>query len=90
MIPAGPRVLVVDDHPLNARFAGLVLGRAGMQVVTADGGPAALARLEEGGFDVVLTDIAMPGMTGVELFESIRRRFGANRPRVVAYTAFAL
>jgi two-component system, NtrC family, response regulator HydG len=70
----GPdRILLVEDDPDTARYVIDVLrGRAGYQVEHAPGPEAALRRLSGGQFALVLTDIEMPGMTGIELLGRIR------------------
>jgi DNA-binding NtrC family response regulator len=67
------RLLVVDDEPHIPRLVGALLGD-GYQIVEAANGLEALARLEETPFDVILTDMAMPEMDGVELIRRARRR----------------
>jgi CheY-like chemotaxis protein len=69
-----PRVLVIDDDPSVREVLGLVLAPFGYDCQTAAGGSDGLARFDEGGWDLVLTDLAMPGMTGWEVAEAIRRR----------------
>jgi DNA-binding NtrC family response regulator len=79
-------VLVVDDEP-NARAALAELLRdEGYQVETAANGPRALDKLEEGEPDIVLTDLKMPGMDGLELLRTIRAR--GNAAVVVVMTGF--
>jgi len=87
---AAARVLIVDDHPLNTRLVQIVLSRAGHEAFTADSAASALDFLRHRQVEVVITDIAMPEMGGIELLAKIREMFGAARPRVIAYTAFAL
>src|SRR5580692_1676822 len=68
-------VLVVDDSPLDRRLAGALLKRGGFEVDQAQHGKAALARMEEARPDLVLTDMQMPEMDGLELVEAVRARF---------------
>ena len=84
------RVLIVDDHPLNARLVQIVLSRAGLEAFISYSAASALEFLRNNCIDVVITDIAMPEMGGIELFSKIREIYGKARPRVIAYTAFAL
>jgi len=80
-----PRVLVVDDEERMAAVVAAALGRAGYVCETASGGEAALAALEARGADVVVSDVKMPGMDGLELL----RRLHERRPElpVVLLTA---
>jgi len=69
--PAGtPRVLIVDDDPMIRDILSQALGRR-FPVRPARDGQEALARLQENGFDLVLADIHMPVMGGIELLEHI-------------------
>lgn len=80
------RVLVVDDEP-NARSAlSEILAEEGFAVETAADGFKALARYEELGADVVLTDLKMPGMDGVELMGKLREK--DPELQVIVMTAF--
>ena len=66
-------VLVVDDEPAMVGAVSALLGRAGHRVVTAYDGNTALRRFSEERPDLVLLDLAMPGLDGVEVCRSIRR-----------------
>ncbi len=87
------RVLIVDDGPVNLTLARQVLERQGLDVETATSGEEALSRLNGAAFDLVLMDIFMPGMDGVETSRLWRDREadGAARSRsiLVALTANA-
>jgi DNA-binding NtrC family response regulator len=83
-----PRVLVVDDEVSLRVTLAANLELEGFEVAEADGGEQALAILEKEKFDLVLSDIRMPHMTGVELLHVVRKRF-PDLP-VVLMTAFAL
>jgi len=67
------RILVVDDEPQIPRLVGLLLGD-GYRVESAPSASEALARLEDTPYDVVLTDLAMPELDGIELIRRSRRR----------------
>jgi two-component system response regulator FlrC len=66
------RVLVVDDEPGLRSFLSATLERDGHEVTLAPDGAAALARLAVAGFDVVLTDLKMPGVGGLEVLAQVR------------------
>ena len=66
------RVLVVDDDEDNAVIASTILRTHGYEVRAAPDGPTALRMLEEERFDVVLLDIMMPGMDGIEVLDRIK------------------
>jgi DNA-binding NtrC family response regulator len=68
------RVLVVDDKELMRDSVATTLSRAGHTVVTASGGKNALTKLAERPCDVVITDLQMPEIGGIELLEEIRKR----------------
>ena len=82
------RVLHVDDDPMNLRVVQEILGAFGHQAVMACSGADAIERLAVEAFDVVLLDIHMPGMTGLEVIERVRRGEAPQRDvPVIALTA---
>jgi CheY-like chemotaxis protein len=70
--PRVPRVLVVDDVREVRQLLADFLSRSGMQVIQADGGRAALTAARGAPPDLVVTDLAMPEMDGLELCRRIR------------------
>jgi CheY-like chemotaxis protein/anti-sigma regulatory factor (Ser/Thr protein kinase) len=68
-------VLVVDDSAMDRRLAGSLLKRAGYEPVYAEHGKAALALMEQSRPSIVLTDMQMPELDGLELVEAVRARF---------------
>ncbi len=84
----GRTVLLVEDNRVNQRVAQLFLERAGCEVVLAEDGEAALAVLAESRVDLVLMDVQMPVMDGLEATRRIRA--GGNRIPVVGLTANAM
>jgi CheY-like chemotaxis protein len=66
------RILVIDDEDLPRRAVVRMLAAAGHDVREAAGGVAGLGLWRDGGADLVLTDIAMPDMTGFELIDALR------------------
>src|SRR5262249_54555127 len=66
-------VLVVDDDEVNRVTLERILVREGYRVIHADSGRAAMERLREVRADLVLTDLKMPGMTGIDLLKAVRK-----------------
>jgi two-component system, NtrC family, response regulator PilR len=67
------RVLVVDDERSMRELLAIVLRREGYEVVLAENGAAAIAALEKGRFDLLISDIKMPDMTGVDVLRAAKR-----------------
>src|ERR1700750_2030075 len=78
-------VLVVDDDPLLRKLVTEQLSRSGFDAVSASSGEEALASLRATDYDVVLLDIRMNGMTGLDALREIRKLDDA--PEVVMLTA---
>jgi CheY-like chemotaxis protein len=83
----GARVLLVEDNPINALLARTLLTREGCRVDQAGGGEEALAALAVGEYDLILMDMRMPGLSGLETTKRLRL-LGVETP-VVALTANA-
>lgn len=66
------KVLVVDDEEVVGRSFDRVLGERGYEVTTARNGEEALRKLDSNGFDLVFTDIKMPGMDGIEVAKRVK------------------
>ncbi len=79
-------VLVVDDDESLRRVTQVQLEQAGYQVTTAPSGSDALRMMETSQFHLVITDLRMPGMSGLELLTRIRSQFPETA--VVMFTAF--
>ena len=79
------RILAVDDDRTTLRMLRVQLEAAGHEVATARDGAAALARLARSRFDLVLLDVWMPGMDGLEVLSRLRE--SPSRPRVIVMTA---
>src|SRR5262245_9847634 len=71
---AQPRVLMIDDDPNVREVVRSLLAAFGFDCETAADGRSGLVRFDEGGWDLVLTDLVMPEVTGWDVVEAIRRR----------------
>ena len=69
---ANERILVVDDEAMIRDLCFHILSAEGYQVTTASNGMAALEELGRSAIDLMITDIKMPGMDGLELFEQVK------------------
>ncbi|MBL8344694.1 MAG: response regulator [Rubrivivax sp.] len=88
--PRFPRVLVVDDNPVNLELASALLSELGAGPVLAGDGAAAVALALELSPDLVLMDLQMPVLDGVEAARQIRRlerEHGRTRMPILAFTA---
>lgn len=88
IIAHAPKVLLVEDNPINQLLALRQLERLGCLVTSAQSGPEALDRFAPGAFDLVLMDVRLPGMDGLETTRRLRATGAAATP-VVALTANA-
>jgi signal transduction histidine kinase/DNA-binding response OmpR family regulator/HPt (histidine-containing phosphotransfer) domain-containing protein len=86
------RVLLVEDNVVNQRVASGLLTRRGHHVTVAEDGREALARLDQETFDIVLMDLQMPVMGGLDATAAIRasERATGKHVRIVAMTAHAM
>lgn len=88
MIEREAKILIVDDEPDALVIMRHVLTRAGYDVIPAYGGQDALRKLGKQRFDLVLTDLAMPKVSGVEIIDRVKRAPGGRLTPVVAITAY--
>ena len=74
-----PHLLFVDDEPALRWLMAERLGERGFEVVEADSGEQALELLDQFAFDVVITDLRLPGIDGTRVIEAARERYPGHR-----------
>ena len=83
------KILVVEDHPETRDSITILLELAGYTVVVANDGREGLAVFSKERPDLVITDIVMPGLNGLEMIMSVRHSFsGSTRVPIIALTGY--
>jgi CheY-like chemotaxis protein len=85
-------ILLAEDNQINIQFIKTVLENLGHKVMTAENGKVALDHLNTNVFDLVLMDIEMPVINGIDALKTLREleRFSGKHLTVIALTAYAL
>ena len=78
-LPGNPIILIVDDTANNAKIAGIMVRKVGCRSETVCDGHAAIQRCSEQPFDLILMDLSMPGMDGMETTRQLRQSPGPNQ-----------
>ena len=84
------KVLLVEDNPLNMELIIEILLSQGFTVDKAEDGEKAILMAEKSGYDLVLMDIALPGIDGIETTKKIKSKPQFKNVPFVALTAFAM
>ncbi len=82
----GLKILLAEDNSLNQKIANFMLAKNGVEVVTVGNGLEAINELEQNEYDLVLMDVQMPEMNGLEATEHIRKVMKSDIP-IVALSA---
>jgi PAS domain S-box-containing protein len=85
-----PSILVVDDNQVNKDVAGEILKKCGCQIDLASNGIEAVFKAKTNDYDIILMDIQMPEMDGIEANRQIKNLDKEKTPIVVAMTAYSL
>jgi CheY-like chemotaxis protein len=78
------KVLIVDDEPAIRNILARILSNKGHQAQTVSSGKAALAMLHEKGYDLLVADLKMSGVSGIDLYETLKKK----RPDMADRTVF--
>jgi CheY-like chemotaxis protein len=90
IVPGALAVLIADDNALNQNLLRRLVSKLGHKVDVVSNGREAVSAVAQGPYDVVLMDVLMPEMDGLEAAEAICRRWPrGTRPRLIALTALA-
>jgi CheY-like chemotaxis protein len=84
------KVLLVEDNPMNMELIIEILRSQGFIVETAEDGEKAIIMTEKSTYNIILMDIALPGIDGIETTKIIRSKPQFKNIPVVALTAFAM
>jgi response regulator RpfG family c-di-GMP phosphodiesterase len=84
-----PKILCVDDEPLNVSLLEAMLSQRGYDVITACNGPMAMQQIQNNRIDICLMDVMMPGMDGFEVCRWIKSDENHNNIPVVMITALS-
>ena len=83
-------LLLVDDNPINRKIMSRLLEAEGMQITLASNGQKAVDKIQQESFDVVLMDMQMPVLSGIDATIIIREQLGLTDLPIIALTANAL
>ena len=87
---AAPSILIVDDNPANMKLVRVLLSGEGYNVRTAVDATEALAELRSSQPDLILMDIQLPGMDGLDLTRKLKSDPATRSIKIVGLTAYAM
>jgi len=84
------KVLVVEDNIMNLELVLDILGSMDFEAKGVENGKEALSLIEQEQYDLILMDIELPGMNGIDLMNNIKRKISYEKVPVIALTAYAM
>ena len=81
-------ILVVEDNPDAREMVSFILASEGFSVITAEDGQAALELVKDQPPDLIITDIQMPNLDGIEMIKRLRQQFESHTVPIVVMSAF--
>lgn len=87
---AGEKILLVEDNPVNRRLAGFLLRSQGYEVIEATTAQAAFDMIPENRPDLIVMDIQLPGMDGLEATRKLKEQPETATIPVLAVTSYAM
>lgn len=87
LVALNPRILVADDEPINLKIIQRLLKHCGCTCDFAKDGVECVSKALSKNYDVILMDVHMPGMDGIEAAREILQKFSSKAPTIVAVTA---
>jgi|SRR5579871_1760769 len=86
---ANETILIIDDVPVNLKIASVLLERAGYKTVTATNGEEALQIIQTRRPDLVISDLQMPGLDGLEMARRVRQDHRLRNITLIALTGYS-
>lgn len=83
-------VMIVEDHPINLKLVNVLLVNSGFNVTSCPDAETVLTHLVNQVPDMILMDIGLPGMSGLELTQLLKSNLCYKHIKIVALTAFAM
>jgi len=90
MYATRPKILIVEDNPLNLELASDLLEASGFEVICAQSGEAGIKLAQEAQPHLILMDLSLPGMDGVEATKALKANSQTSHIPIVAVTAHAM
>ena len=84
------QIMVVEDHPVNRKLVKDLLEMEGFEVISCKDAESALESLKTAHPDMILMDLGLPGMNGLELTRILKKGAATGDIKIIAVTAFAM